>query len=495
MIIGRKKELALLQKVYDSKQSEFVVVYGRRRIGKTFLIREFFSKQDCVYFQVTGMQKGKMSLQIKKFIETLSLVFFDEIPLIAPDSWDGAFDLLHKQVVKSDKKVVVFIDELPWMASKKSGLLETIDYYWNHYWSARNNIVLVICGSSASWIIKKIIQNKGGLHNRATCQMQLLPFSLSETEAFLHSRGIALNHQHILKLYMALGGVPHYLNYVEKGRTADEAIQAILFDQGAPLREEYTKLFTSLFNNAKIYMDLIKIIGGKHSGVTRSDIRQQLAAGLGGRLTERLHDLTTAGFIQELTPFGRSRGEYYKLSDEFCLFYLYWLETTGKKKLSADYWIKLSQTPQYHAWAGYSFEGICYKHGQKIIDALNIKTATVIDSWRFVSKTEQDQGAQVDLLIDRSDDAITLCEIKYTQAPFMLDKAEAEALKKKIQIFKDKTKTQKQIFLVFISANGLRETAYSNDMVSGRVILEDFFDPTTTSPQSNRLPTRQPFDD
>lgn len=475
MIIGRKKEKKLLQKVCDSEQAEFVVVYGRRRVGKTFLVREFFSKQECIYFQATGIQKGNITLQIKNFIAALSLVFFDSAPLAVPKTWNDSFELLHKQILKSDKKIVIFIDELPWMASRKSGLLEAIDYYWNHYWSSRNNVLLIICGSSASWIIKKIIQNKGGLHNRATCQMRLLPFSLVETKEFLESRAINLSNQHILKLYMALGGVPHYLNYVEKGRTADENIQKIFFEENSPLREEFKKLFDSLFNDAETYIELIKIIGAKRSGVTRSDIKKQLSENVGGRLSERLNDLCAAGFILEFVPFARTRGEYYKLSDEFCLFYLYWLENTIKKNLTADYWMKLSQTPRYHSWAGYSFEEVCYKHAQTIITALDIKTAIVIDSWRFIPRKGKESGAQIDLLIDRSDDAITVCEIKFTESPFIFDKAVAENLQNKITVFKEKTKTNKQIFIILISANGLRENSHSKELIANLLTLDDLF--------------------
>lgn len=476
MIIGRKKELKLLEKAYASPQSEFVVVYGRRRVGKTFLVREFFKTKEGVYFQATGIQNAKIQTQLKKFTASLSSAFFDDAPLATPESWDAAFELLHKQIEKTDQRVTVFIDELPWMASKKSGLLETIDYYWNHYWSHRKNFVLVICGSSASWMIKKIIQNKGGLHNRTTCQLRLLPFSLAETKLFLESKNILLNEENILKLYMALGGVPHYLNYIEKGLTADENIQNLLFGQNAPLRGEYKKLFDSLFHDAQVYMDLVKRIGQVRAGISRSDLKKALPHNsTGGRLTERLNDLCAAGFIQEFIPFGKTRGEYYKLLDEFCLFYLYWLQPLGQKKLTADYWIKLSQTPSYHAWAGFSFEGVCYQHAEAIIAALHIKTATVIDSWRFKPKNQDEQGAQIDLLIDRSDDAITLCEIKFTTSSFILNKLEADALRKKIAIFKHKTKLIKQVFCVLISVHGLKKNVYSDEIFSGLVTLKDLF--------------------
>lgn len=474
MIIGRKPELKLLQKAFHSPQAEFVVVYGRRRIGKTFLIKEFFAHQSCVYFQATGIQKGKMSLQLKKFAEALSLTFFDATPIATPDSWDSALQLLHKQLLKSQEKVVIFLDELPWMASKKSGLLEMLDHYWNHYWSSLPHVKLVICGSSASWMIKKVINNKGGLHNRATCHIHLMPFQLAEAKVFLESKGIMLNNQHVLKLYMALGGVPYYLNYVEAGYTADENIQKILFDHSAPLRDEFAKLFESLFEDAQIYKKLIDIIGSDRSGMARSEIKEQLAD-MGGRLTERLQDLCVAGFVQEFTPFGRSRGAFYRLSDAFCLFYLYWLKGTEKKRLTTDYWIKLSQTPRYYAWLGYSFEGICYQHSHNIITALGIKTATIIDSWRFVPRRKQEEGAQIDLLIDRSDDAITLCEIKFTQGAFVLNKAERQKLEKKVQVFREKSKTRKQIFVALVSVNGVQNNQHAKELLAGVVTLDDLF--------------------
>ncbi len=483
-IIGRKKEIHQLHKAMNSQEAEFIVTYGRRRIGKTYLIREFFSQKPCVFIHATGQQKGSLQTQLKNFTESLSQCFTSGISLETPASWESAFKLLDQLIQNDprpkDQKIVLFLDELPWMHTRKSKLLETLDYSWNHRWSTNPRMILIACGSSASWIIKNIIYNKGGLHNRCTCEMRLAPFSLSETALFLKYRNITLNKNHILETYLALGGVPYYLKYLEPGLTASENIQKILFDTQAPLKDEFNKLFTSLFTDAEHYISLIKMIAESGQGLTRNEITALTPkASIGGRLTERLDNLTQARFIEPHTSFGKKRDVYFKLIDEFCLFYLSWVEPFQQFKKMPDHWLKQQSKPSYHAWSGYAFEAVCEKHIEAIVKALDIKTAEFISSWQCKSdqKIKDSRGAQIDLLIDRNDDAITLCEIKYTEQPFSIDKSYAENLKNKIKMFTEKTKTQKQIFLSFISANGLVSNSYSKELVSGKVVkLEDLFD-------------------
>jgi len=478
MLIGRVNEQGLLAKVYNSKEAEFICVYGRRRVGKTFLIREFYTDKDCIFFHATGLQKGSFKKQLKKFTESISTTFFDDTPIETPKTWEEAFSLLHKQISKiSTKKIVIFLDELPWMATPKSGLLQEIDYFWNHYWSKTKNVILIACGSSASWLIKKIIYNKGGLHNRTTCQIRLLPFNLFETKDYLRSKSIKLNNKQILALYMALGGVPYYLSYIEDGLTAPQNIQKLIFDKNAPLKDEFNKLFESLFNNAPAYIELIKIIARKKEGIRREELKSMAKLSLGGgRLSERLKDLCAAGFIEEYVPWNRSRGEYYKVIDEFALFYLHWVYAQKDKQFAQNYWISQSQKPAYYAWAGYAFESICMKHADHIIRALNIHSASTIGSWRFIPRKHLETGAQIDMVIDRTDNAITLCEIKYTENPFVIDKEYAKKLKERIEIFKTVTKSDKQIFTAIISASGLKSTGYSNELVSGQVTLDNLFE-------------------
>lgn len=477
MIIGRKKELKLLNKVFTSHEAEFMVIYGRRRVGKTYLIREFFINKDCKFLHATGIQHGIQKKQLKKFADAVSETFLDSIALEAPKSWDEAFSVLHKQIAKYDKKVVIFLDELPWMATRKSGLLEEIDYYWNRNWSKMPNVILIACGSSASWLIKKIINNKAGLYNRVTQSINLLPFSLNDTEEFLKSRSINLNRKHILSLYMALGGIPYYLKLVEKGLTAEQNIQNIFFSKEAPLRNEFDKLFESLFENADAYKELIKLIAKRKEGVRRAELKEdaKFSSG-GGRLSKRLEDLKEAGFIEENIPWGRSKGEYYKLIDEFCLFYFQWIDSNKGRKFTQDYWLNQSQRPSYYSWSGYAFEAVCMKHVDYIINALNIKASGQINAWRFIPRVKFSEGAQVDLIIDRNDNSITLCEIKYTDNEYLIDKQYAKNLQKKIDIFKKRTGTKKQIFLAMICSSGLKSNQQSNENIDGGVVtLEDLF--------------------
>lgn len=478
MIIGRKKELQILKKLSRSEKAELVVLYGRRRVGKTFLIREFFNKQNCLFFQSTGLQNGALKKQLHNFTGAMSQVFTHSIQLNPPASWDDCFRTLNQFIenTKGDQKTVLFMDEVPWMATRKSGFLEALDYYWNHYWSMKKNLILIVCGSSASWLIKNIIYNKGGLHNRCTCEIRLDPFDLSETHEYLLSKGARFNKHHTLEIYMALGGIPYYLNYIEKNLSSAENIQNIFFENKAPLRDEFSKLFSSLFNEAESYIELIKLIANKKEGLSRAEIESlsKLSPG-GGRLTARLKDLEQTNFIESYMPFDKKRGEYFKVIDEFSLFYIYWLYSKKIKQMPEDYWIKQIEKPIYNVWSGYAFEATCYKHIDKIIKALNIKTAENISSWRFVPRKNKKQGAQIDLLIDRSDDAITVCEIKYTEKMFSIDKNYAENLKRKINVFVENTKTKKQIFLAIISAAGLKENQYSEELVTKMVALEDLF--------------------
>lgn len=477
MIVGRKKEQMLLEEIYSSRKAEFVALYGRRRIGKTFLIREFFCKKKCTFFHATGVQKGTMKTQLEKFAQGLGLAFYGTTDLKPASSWREAFHSLHEQITKTKGIVVIFLDELPWLATRKSGLLTELEYYWNRYWSAMPNVRLIICGSSAAWIIQKIINNTGGLHNRITCEMRLLPFDLVQTNEYLKGMGITLTQNQVLELYMALGGIPYYLEYVKRSFTAAQNIEHIYFGENAPLRDEFQKLFGSLFKKADAYIELVTLIAKKRAGINQEELADMATLSKsGGRLGVRLNDLVVAGFIDEYAPWGEGRSKkYYKLIDEFSLFYLYWVAPQKGRK-NIDYWLDQSQRPAYHAWAGYTFESICMKHLRPIVSALGIKTGVSIGSWRFIPEKKSDEnGAQVDLVIDRSDDAINVCEIKYTQDPFVIDKEYAAKLRNLIQIFKEKTRTKKQLFLSMISAHGIKQNMYAEDMVDGVVTLEDLF--------------------
>lgn len=484
-LIGRNDEKEILRAFYESQRPEFLAIYGRRRIGKTALIKRYFEEDHALFFNVTGIQKGTKEMQIRRFTKEIGKVFYHGAEIKEQKNWVDTLDNLSMAIentVPKNKKIVLFFDEFPWMATHKSGLLQALEHCWNHQWSNDSRIKLIICGSSASWIINKIINNKGGLHNRITRKIHLMPFNLAETAEFLTSLKIKLDYKQIIELYMVTGGVPYYLMAAEKNKTATQLIDQLAFSKNSILFNEFDNLFSSLFENSENYIDLLRTVGKKHRGVSLEEIlKGSHDISRGGRVLERLKELEDTGFILSFMPHEhKKRGRYYRLIDEYTSFYFDWIEpiktTLQKNDLEANYWAAIKNTPAWYNWAGYAFESICYKHIKQIKKKLGIQSGAMASGWRYVPIDElNENGAEIDLLFDRGDDAITLCEIKYTAEPFVIKKEYAKNLNNKLAVFKKITKTRKQLFLVLISANGLKETIYSEELLHGLVILEDLF--------------------
>jgi AAA+ ATPase superfamily predicted ATPase len=481
-IVGRVREQELLRDLIGSKKSEFIAVYGRRRVGKTYLIKNFLSSWPCSFFHVTGLQNGSMKEQQEEFSKQIGVTFYHNAPITQRERWRDAFEDLTKAIetVPKDKTVVLFFDELPWMATPRSRLLTALELYWNRHWVFDKRIKLIICGSATSWIIEKIINNKGGLHNRVTRTLHLKPFCLYETEAFLKEQQIHLEQKQILDLYTALGGVPLYWSYVRKGLSAHQCIDELCFQSNSPLLKEFDRLFQSLFEDPKPYIELIKIVAKHHYGIGQADLIEKAKIPDGGTAVRRLHQLEEAGFVTSLVPYGhKGKGVYYVIDDEYSLFYLRWIEpnlkTVAKKQINEGFWLAQSNQSGWKSWAGYAFESICYKHLDQIRRSLKIDPGAHVGTWRYSPRKKEKDGAQIDLLFDRMDGAITICEIKNSESPFVIDKSYAQQLTKKIDVFKKHTRTKKQIFIAMITTRGLKPTIYSEELISHQVILEDLF--------------------
>lgn len=485
-IIGRKEELFLLKKAFNSIKAEFIAVYGRRRVGKTYLVHQFFLKEKCLLFHVTGKYQGDMQAQLDVFTQSITKSFFEDIGIKvkSPVSWMDAFELLTSNIEKfaqKSKKVVLFFDELPWLATKRSGLLAALDYYWNTVWSKNKKIILIVCGSAASWMIKNIVNSKGGLHNRITIEIPLYPFTLKESRDFLEYLGFNLNYHQVLNLYMAVGGVPHYLEKIQKELSVVQNISKLYFTRGGPLQTEFEKLFSSLFDNAPAYIELINIIATKRDGILRSALEKSTKLSeSGGTLTARLASLECAGFIRSFIPFGHTdKGLHYKVIDEYCLFYLHWVKPIIrqlKDEVDLSYWQAKVNTPAWKSWSGYAFESVCRKHLSQIKKALYIPPDALGGSWKYIPKRhDKEKGAQIDLLFDRNDGVLSICEIKYSEKPFLIDKSYAENLSNKINTYRKQIKTKKQINLSMVTASGIKKSIYSEKMIMNVVTLEDLF--------------------
>lgn len=483
-IIGRSYEKSRLEKLFHSSEAEFIAVYGRRRVGKTFLIKQFFAQKDGIFFQTSGILGAKLSVQLAEFKKATEETFYRQFKatkLQTPTTWMAALEMLHEAIINlsNGQKVLIFLDEFPWMALKKSQLLQALDYYWNRYWSNMPQIKLIICGSAASWIIDNILNNKGGLHNRVTQRLLIKPFNLLETQAYLKNRGIEYNHTQLLQLYMCIGGIPYYLKFVEKGLSAIQNVNQMCFQKMGTLLDEFENLFASLFQHHDMHENIIRLIAQKREGVSRESIEQAMSS-KGGRLSLRLKELEEAGFIASYMPWGKKRGMYYKIIDEYTLFYLYWIypmiESHIMREWNTHYWEEMAQTPAGYAWSGYAYEAICFKHIDYIRKALKIPDGSTAYTWRYIAKkNDLIDGAQIDLVFDRPDGIVNLCEIKCSNKPFTIDKAYAMNLKNKAMIYQKITRTNKQIFLSMITTMGLEDTGYARELIHSSAMVEDFF--------------------
>ncbi len=481
-IFGRDSEIKILDSLWKSPEAEFLAIYGRRRVGKTHLIREYFSQKQCVYFEITGQKDGHLQDQLENFTQILSKTFFNNIPLRSPSSWKEAFELLTKEIEKSPKSqhTVIFLDELPWLATKKSGMLQAIDYYWNRFWSRYPKLFLIVCGSAASWMLDNLINAKGGLHNRLTKTILLQPYDLKGVQLFLSHRDIHLNRKQILDLYMVFGGIPHYLKQVEKGKSALQIINKVCFRPDGLLHTEFDRLFQSLFSNAEDNLSIIKAIAKHQHGISRKDLIKTTKIPSGGTLNKRLKELESAGFIQSYIPYGRKiKDHYYRVIDEYCYFYLRWIEPFKKTGISQgkEYWQTKGRTAAAIAWSGYAFENICLKHADQIRKALELHNISCeIGSWKFSpAPGKKDSGAQIDLLFDRDDGVITICEIKYSEKLFVLDKAEAKNIMNKTEVLEKHIFANKQTTVALITTMGLKPNIWSQELIHHVVTLEDLF--------------------
>ncbi|MEI6806737.1 MAG: ATP-binding protein [Myxococcaceae bacterium] len=471
MLIGRKKEITLLQDILQSNLPEFIAIYGRRRVGKTYLISEFF-KDKGIYFELTGRKIANKSAQLSNFSTVFADTFNQGKQSESPKDWDQALNILRYKINEIDdsKKIILFFDELPWLASRKSGFLEALDLFWNRYMSRKNNIIVIVCGSAAEWMIKKIVSNKSGLHNRLTKPpINLMPFSLKETEDYLASRGVLLDRKQIVDIYMALGGVAYYLNLVPRGKSSAEVISNLFFSEAAPLLTEFHRLFNSLYDNPERHLEIIETLAQTHQGMTQTKLFHQVKKlSPGGSAVAVLQELEHCGFISTIPQYGKIKKEtYYRLMDPFSLFYLKWVKNI--KNIPENYWTRKKASQSYNAWAGYAFENLCFQHYPQIIKALELSVvATPKSSW-------SSKEAQIDLIIDRADKCINLCEIKFWDDEFVIDKDYAQVLNHKKQIFKSTTQTKKSLFTTLITTYGVKKDKNYLNSVDSQLTLDALF--------------------
>ena len=478
-IIGREKEIRELHNLYNSSNAEFVAIYGRRRVGKTFLVDEALKGK--ITFRHAGLspvdeqnRKNNLKAQLTHFFFSLQMQGMKGGK--CPSSWMEAFYMLERLLEKKskdNKRQVVFIDELPWLDTPRSGFMTAFEGFWNTWGCHRDNLMLVVCGSASSWMLDNLINNHGGLYGRTTYEIKLHPFTLTECEEYFRGKGIRLSHYDIVQSYMIVGGIPYYLGYMKKGLSLAQNIDQLFFADGAKLHDEYDRLFASVFSNPEQMKRIVQLLAGRRLGFTRKDILSKTGLDDCGSSTRMLKALEMSDFIRPYVPFGKSLREvYYKLIDPFCLFYLKFVHT--RKEMDPEFWMHNVTSASINSWRGFAFEEICFNHVDKIKKALNILGVSSRQSGWAVIGDDDTEGGQIDLLIERKDNVVNMCEMKFYSELITISKAYHAKLVHRQNLLMKNLSRKTVVLPVLVTTEGLAYNEYSG-IFQNVVIIDDLF--------------------
>ena len=484
MLIGRKQEIATLNNLYQSPSAELLALYGRRRVGKTYLIDETF--QGRITFRHAGLsplddsQRNKqqqstnrMKDQLKHFHRSLTMQGMKTAKV--PTSWLEAFYMLEDLLMEKatgDTRLLIFLDEIQWLDTPRSGFMTGLEAFWNGWACHRHDVMLIVCGSSSSWILDKVINNHGGLYNRVTYQMNLAPFTLHECELYLKSNGIEMSRYDITQTYMALGGIPYYLRYLKRGLSFSQNIDGLFFSGGVKLKDEFNRLFSSQFSNPDTMKLIVTTLAKKNRGLTRQELIQQSGIADSGELSRQLKALESGAFIMRYTSFGSGkRQERYKLSDPFCIFWLRFVEGSQHKSIS---WANMSDSGAVSAWRGYAYENVCWNHIPQIKTALGISGVSTRESLWSKRGDEEERGLQIDLIIERKDNIVNMCEVKFSVDEFVVNRDYHFTIVRRRQALQELIPKRSTVHSTLITTYGLKYNEYSGDFVSV-VGLDDLF--------------------
>ncbi len=476
-MIGRKKETEELNELYASGKAELVAIYGRRRVGKTYLVNNVF--KDKITFGHAGLAPDENESAEKQYKGQLeqfysSLLLCGMVEGSIPKNWIEAFLMLEKLLMSknTDDRQVVFLDELPWMDTPGSDFLKAFEGFWNIWGCHRDNLMVIVCGSANSWILDKLINNHGGLYNRVTYEIKLLPFSLHECEEFYKSKHIGFTRYDIVQSYMAVGGTPYYMGYMKRGLSLAQNIDRLFYEKGAKLNDEYVRLFSSVFDKPHLVERIVRFLSTRNYGYTRAEISEGTGISSGGWLSEILRSLLASDMIVKYVPFDVSkRKEHYRLVDPFCIFYLKYVE--GNPGVDESFWQKNHNTQSVVSWRGIAFENVCFNHIKQIKTALGVSGVTTSHS-AWIRNKDGETGLQIDLLIMRNDNVVNMCEIKFLSDDFTVDEKYYRVLLRRQDELVKKVSRKTSVQSTLITTFGLKKNEYSG-IFSNTVTLEDLF--------------------
>jgi uncharacterized protein len=468
--IGRASEIQQLRNIVNSDKAEFLAIYGRRRVGKTFMVKSFFNNKFTFY--ATGLANEHTSDQLQNFVNFINTSFKKKYA--APLNWRLAFDLLKIELSKIKGQKIIFIDEMPWMDTKKSDFITGLELFWNSWASSQKNLKLIVCGSAASWMINKLISNTKGLYNRVTARMKVQPFTLHEFELYFDKKNLKFDRYQLVQLYMIMGGIPFYMDQVKKGSSIFQTIDQLCFEESGLLKSEFKLIFDSLFSSSGKHETIIRAIYGLGGHATREEIARKTRIETSGDFSQKLKELEESGFIKSYIPYGlKSNSKIFKISDYYTLFYFRFIENSRSNYYGG--WLSRLDDTAVRVWQGLAFEQICWDH----IDSLRSKLGIMgvyaeVSPWRQIGSKSK-KGSQIDLVIDRKDRVINLCEIKFYNSLFTITKDYDMKLKNKVEVFRQESNTRKSVFITMITTFGLTQNQYAKSSIQNEVSLDDLF--------------------
>ena len=472
-IIGRSEQCRRLQTCLEQETAQLILVYGRRRVGKTYLINEFFEGHFA--FKITGAYDQPKKIQLENFVAELNRKCRKKWD--TPGNWFQAFELLRQYLeqLPQDQKHVVFMDEMPWLDTHKSFFLPAFEFFWNDWGSTRHNLVLIVCGSAASWMDDKFSGNRGGLYNRHTCRMYLEPFTLQQTEKFLISRNIHWSRYEIVECYMIMGGIPYYLNLLDRQYSFNQNIDRLFFSKRGELWDEFDMLYKTLFTHSEHYIQIVEALNQKRGGLTREELAQKTGISLNGSFSKMIDHLIASGFVSESSQYPQKKKMMrFRLSDPYTAFYLKFIK--GQSGNDEHFWSYSTDLPSRRAWEGFAFEQLCKAHILQIKQKLGIDgVLSTVSVWSSKGNEELGiPGTQIDMVIDRRDRTINLCEIQFSEDEYIIGKDEEASLRNKKTAFRTLTGCRKTIQMTMITTYGVKQNIYSG-IIQNQVTMDDLF--------------------
>lgn len=471
-LIARKSECEQIRRCLSSGRSEFVIVCGRRRIGKTFLVDSYF--RGLYDFTFVGSHKATTQVQLRRFAKALREHSNKEYKPFS--DWYDAFNALEDYIssLPEGRKKVLFIDEMPWIDTRRSIFANALEDFWNGWANRRSDILLIASGSATSWMADNLISNQGGLHNRITQRIFLRPFTLGETEEYVRSHGGEWTRYDIVRCYMFTGGVPYYLSLLDFSRSVSQNIDALCFDENGALRREYDELYNALFTNAESYIKVVELLYHNKAGMERKEIARATRMN-GVHINTILRNLVTCDFLSCRQLFGKQNAMVYRLKDFYTLFYLKFI--AGNNNLDRQWWTHHIADPGVRAWEGLTFEIVCMEHHEQVKRALGISgMATAVSTWRSDGDEENNlPGSQVDMIIDRTDRIIHLCEVKFSEGVYNITAEYERRLRQRQALFILKTKTKKTVVHTFITTYGIGHGKHSG-IIHSEITINELFD-------------------